>query len=155
MNEGILVCPGLGAKRSEENTSNFSKLDSSPNQSRTLQTLRDPSTINRSFVVQQIGMPPLSRLSAGLQYRSAMRGQMIGTRMFTATRVSYTKHGLLSSSYSHNLVIEMDREEDGHKTYEPDIKRASKENVSWGRFYQLEKVSMSSITRTWETVNKL
>ena len=69
---------------------------------------------------------------------------MVGTRMFTATRVSYTKHRLLSSSYSHNLVVEMDREEDGHETYtnEPDIKRASKEIMSWERFWQLDKVSM-------------
>jgi len=73
---------------------------------------------------------------------------MMGTRMFTASRVSYTKRKLLSSSYLHNLVVEMNRQEDGHETYEKgpkdaNIKRDGKEeNISLERFYQLDKVSM-------------
>ncbi|KAF8416820.1 hypothetical protein EV426DRAFT_625364 [Tirmania nivea] len=40
------------------------------------------------IVFQHIGMPSLSRLFAGLHYRSAMRGRMMGTRMFTAIRMN-------------------------------------------------------------------
>lgn len=41
----------------------------------------------------------------------------MGKRMLTGTRVSYTKHRMLLLSYSHNLVVEMNREEDDHETF--------------------------------------